>query len=672
MGALRNILIVGAMALFLAPAVAKEKLHTEDIYPTVQKLLKLHVEENELSEDLLARTFKVYFDLFDDQKIYFTQEDLAPYLNPSPELLDETLSEFSMQNYENYTELQKVIVHSVERARKMRQNIYANYENLLAKVDEPLTLKEGYEEYVSSTEQLEARLTDQFVRFLQAQSKLSAISLADHKDRVVALYERRLRSKEDDFLADQGLEGFKTKQDYLEHYQTLYLLKAFAKSLDSHTTYFSPQEAYNMKMQLEKGFRGIGVVLQESLDGIVIRRLVKGGPAEMSGRVEANDRIVSVDGVDIREMPFDRVLELIRGEEGSAVRLGIMRVEERDGGMAKKELEVSLTRRMIVMEDQRVDSVAYPYGDGIIGVVTLYSFYEGANGITSEGDLREAIQGLKAQGNLKGLVLDLRNNSGGFLTQAVKVAGLFMTNGVVAISKYSNGFTRYFRDLDGRADYSGPLVVLTSKASASAAEIVSQTLQDYGRAIVVGDARTYGKGSIQHQTVTRSDAEEFFKVTVGRYYTASGKSTQISGVKADIVVPSIYYNEEIGEEYLDYPLESDRIAAAFQDPLTDINADFRDWFEKYYVPSLEKHSNFWAQYLPQLKANSQKRIENIPEFKQLLGGSIPESLFAEEMQQDNSALDDIQVKEAVEIAKDMAFIYLAAKNAAPVNIAKQK
>src|SRR5262249_53796114 len=158
-----------------------------------------------------------------------------------------------------------------------------------------------------------------------------------------------------------------------------------------------------------------------------------------------------------------------------------------------------------------------------------------------------------------GLVLDLRENAGGFLSQAVKVSGIFLSNGIVVISKYSRGDVHFLRNIVGRSYFNGPLVILTSKMSASASEIVAQALQDYGVGIVVGDERTFGKGSIQYQTVTDMSTDLFFKVTVGKYYTASGRTTQIEGVKTDIVVPTHYAPYHIGERYLEYPLSADKV-----------------------------------------------------------------------------------------------------------------
>ncbi len=179
---------------------------------------------------------------------------------------------------------------------------------------------------------------------------------------------------------------------------------------------------------------------------------------------------------------------------------------------------------------------------------------------------------MEGKGKLLGLVLDLRNNPGGYLTQAVKVAGLFISDGVVVVSKYSNGEIQYYRDLDGNPQYTGPLVVLTSRLTASAAEIVAQALQDYGVALVVGDDRTYGKGTIQAQTVTDTGASSYFKVTVGEYFTPSGKSPQLTGVKSDVLLPGPYSKTKVGEKYLDHPIAADHIAPSFNDDLKDIDA----------------------------------------------------------------------------------------------------
>jgi carboxyl-terminal processing protease len=201
------------------------------------------------------------------------------------------------------------------------------------------------------------------------------------------------------------------------------------------------------------------------------------------------------------------------------------------------------------------------------------------------------------------------------------------------------------------------MVILTSKASASAAEIVAQALQDYGTALIVGDERTYGKGTIQFQTVTDDDAKAFFKVTVGKYYTVSGRSTQIEGVKADIVVPTHYASFNIGERFLEYPLNSDQIASVYSDPLTDIDEQSRRWFQKNYLPNIQKKQSMWRQMLSVLKTNSQYRLDHNPNFKLYLSrlqnsrGEIPSPAS----QKENWGAQDLQMQEVVNILKDMIF-----------------
>jgi carboxyl-terminal processing protease len=181
--------------------------------------------------------------------------------------------------------------------------------------------------------------------------------------------------------------------------------------------------------------------------------------------------------------------------------------------------------------------------------------------------------------------------------------------------------------------------------SASASEIVAQALQDYGIGLVVGDSRTYGKGSIQYQTITDPSASSYFKVTVGRYYTVSGRSTQIEGVQADIHVPTAYAPYNIGERYLEYALKNDQIAPAYNDLLSDVQGATKQWFQKNYLPFLQKKQSQWVQMLPTLKKSSQHRIANNPNFQLFLKNMEDASI--------DIGMNDLQMQEAVSIVKDM-------------------
>lgn len=296
------------------------------------------------------------------------------------------------------------------------------------------------------------------------------------------------------------------------------------------------------------------------------------------------------------------------------------------------------------------------FGNGVIASIKLDAFYQNNKGISSEKDVKEAIEKLEAQ-NLKGLILDLRDNRGGFLTQAVKVAGLFITNGIVVISKYSSGDERIYRDTDGKTSYKGPLVILVSKMTASAAEIVAQALQDYGVALVVGDEHTYGKGTIQSQTVTDGlGASSYFKVTVGKYYTVSGKTPQLEGVRSDVVVPGPYSFIQIGEVFLKDTLSRDRIAAEFADNLSDVDPNLKSWYLKYYIPTLQSPVSEWDLYHDKLRANSSYRLNNNQSYQ----------MFLREQPTAFRENDDLQQKEAFNILRDM--IYFESKD----NRAKQQ
>jgi carboxyl-terminal processing protease len=248
----------------------------------------------------------------------------------------------------------------------------------------------------------------------------------------------------------------------------------------------------------------------------------------------------------------------------------------------------------------------------------------------------------------------MRENSGGFLSQAVKIAGLFVPNGIIVISKYHDGEARYTRDVDGKMYYSGPLILLVSKASASAAEIVTGALQDYGVALVAGDERTYGKGTMQYQTITDVQASNFYKVTVGRYYTLSGRSTQIEGIQADIVLPTEYAPYNIGERFLEFPLSGDYLKQ-HEIPKNGISV-----LPPFQYPRMEKRGYFpWKGMLAVLKENSKKRIEKDANYQAFLRKlQLNDSEFFSKTlpTSHDPGLEDLQMKESVNILKDMIYM----------------
>ncbi len=608
----------------------------QKIHEAIETMLEHHVEFKNFSPMLAKRSLRLFIEQFDPSKVYLLSSEASSFLSISDLRLEEISAAHRKGQYGVYAEVNDLIQASILRARKIRANIRMKL--LTSNLSEG---KEGGEVFAKSLEELTQKIHQQLSSFLLAEQKiegLSTLSVAERR-RVLDLWEKRLSRREDPYLSDTHSSHF-----------AMHILKAFAKSLDSHSSFFSQEEAYDLRTALEKQFEGIGIVLREGVKGIVIKDLIPESPAALSGRIQKGDVLLSVNRTSTSARSYEEVLALLRGERGEKVTLGFKRGKDR--------WKVKLVREKVIMQEDRVRYSWVPFGSGILGKIDIPSFYESADGASCSSDVKNALHELKSQGALIGLVIDLRENSGGFLNQAFKVASLFISGGVVVVSRYAEDQMQYLRHTDGKMFYKGPLLILTSKASASAAEIVAQSLQDYGIALVVGDERTYGKGTIQYQTVTDKKNASLFKVTVGKYYTVSGRSTQIEGVKADIVVPTHYAPFPIGEKYLLYPLKNDQIDSVFRDPLKDVPSRNKSWMRKNYLPTLQKKLSFWTESLPVLQKNSEYRLQSNPKyvrFLQQIYSELPQDRFPSEE-------EDLQMEEALLILQDMAFLEKHKKN----------
>lgn len=633
----------------ITPAVSvPQSLKLNDISPVMERFFGFHIDIKELNTTIVRRSMKIYIENFDPEKVYLLQSETAPYLNMSEKKANEILTRWQRRDYSDFFALNELFQNSVHRAQETREHLARELSS--QSFDGETSSFTSYSAYAPSEQDLTDRQKMRMVRFYLFHKQRTNLDTVDRRTRVYELFEKKASRIEANYSSLHELSS-----ERKENFQTLRILKAFAKSLDTHTSFFSPEEAFEMRMSLEKQFDGVGVVLSEGVDGVMIAELIKGSSAEMSGQIRVNDLLVEIDGVPTTNISFEEVLELLKKRDKGEIILGFKRTEAKNQSV----IRVPLLKRPIVMKEERIQVGYDKVEGGIIGKISLHSFYENSDGVSSEKDIKEAIRSFRDKGELIGLVLDLRENSGGFLSQAVKVAGLFTSNGVMVISKYGKGEVHYLRNIASKSYYNGPLVVLTSKMSASASEIVAQALQDYGVALVVGDQRTFGKGSIQYQTVTDSKADMFFKVTVGRYYTPSGRSTQIDGVAADIVVPSQYAAYNIGEKYLEYPLAQDQVEPALVDPLSDLDEKTRKLFEMRYMPFAQRVVSFWKKMIPELQQNSAERISNNPKFQVFL--KKQEEIYARAHILPPNTIDeasqtgkpDLQMDEAVNIVKDM-------------------
>ncbi len=362
-------------------------------------------------------------------------------------------------------------------------------------------------------------------------------------------------------------------------------LDALAHVYDPHSDYLGKESMESLAIAMNLSLFGVGATLASEDGACTIHELVAGGPAALSGALKPGDRIVAVaqaagTPVDVTAMPLTRIVELIRGPKGSPVTLTVLPPVGSAGG----ERTVRLVRAEVKLADQqakaRIIDLPQPGAAPLrVGVIDLPSFYSGRDdggGSGATADVGKLLDKLKAE-QVRGVVLDLRRNGGGSLQEAIDMTGLFIRRGPVVQTRDSSGSVEVGADRDASVRYNGPLIVLTSRLSASASEILAGALQDYGRAPIVGDSATFGKGTVQTilplaGIMDRAGLGHAFdpgalKLTISKFYRPSGASTELRGVASDLLIPSPTEVAPIGESKLADPLPWDTIAAAQYDRL---------------------------------------------------------------------------------------------------------
>lgn len=617
------------------------ELSSRDTRVKIEEILKAHVSHQTLTEELVARAILNYIDELDPSKTYFIASDVNIYLNPSQELLEETLSGYRKENFKTFEKIHEQMLVAIERRNRLEALIETPS---LPKDVQTLDFKE------LSWAETEGELQERLCQIRALQLKTGQKIYPDAQDHFFQQLTKRRLNRENQFQSN----SFQEKQQIIFSH----ILKATSAALDSQTFYFTPSEATQFMMQVQQKLFGIGAQLRDDLTGFSIVRIVEGGPASQSNQLKIGDRIIAVDGESVVGMDIVEAVELIRGPQGSLVSLTIVRPSKEQDEINEDTLQVALVRGEVVLKEARFDTMIEPYGDGVVGVVQLFSFYQDQNS-SSASDLMEAISKMKKQYKVKGIILDLRQNAGGLLPQAVAVTGLFISKGIVVSIKDNTGQVQHLRNLDTNKVWNGPLIVLTARTSASAAEIVAQTLQDYGRALVVGDPETFGKGTFQTFTLESANFGKVnpkgeYKVTRGRYYTVSGKSPQLVGVKADIVVPGVFSQMEIGEKYSKFPVASDQISANFLDDLSDIPAIHRIQLNKSYKKELQPVLDLYLPYIEQLKANSKERIAQNKNFQNFLKELNKKEEGSDHF--DFFGQNDLQLAETCNIIKDLIYL----------------
>ncbi|MGI9471124.1 MAG: carboxy terminal-processing peptidase [Rubripirellula sp.] len=520
---------------------------------------KNHISASGLDDTISERALDLFTNSLDPLKLYFYQSDIDEFDKNSADI-DDMVSKGDLSLA--YKIFGRFIQRVEERVSTAQELLDGDFD---FSKDENIVIDPKSATYANNPD--EAR--DRWRR----QIKYALLDLKDEGKegdeaveqlrRRYGRYARRWRQTDSD--------------DLLEMYLT-----AVTTGYDPHSTYMSPGTLYDFQIQMSLNLDGIGAQLREKDGNTIVTRVIPGGAAAKHGKLKTDDAIVSVgqgdsgEMVDIVEMPLTDVVDLIRGKAGTTVRLGVKpgavgNVEEFKITRARIELEESAARGEIIDH-------ASPDGNGTlkIGYINLPSFYldmesarqDKQNFRSSTRDVRRIIDDFKGK-DIDGIVLDLSKNGGGSLTEAINLTGLFIDRGPVVQVKNSDGSVQQYADEEGGTAWNGPLVVLTSKFSASASEIFAGAIQDYRRGIVVGDPATHGKGTVQTlmnlgQQLFRNNRENYgaLKVTLQQFYLPDGQSTQRKGVLADIVLPSITSKMDIGEGDLKFALEHDTVKAA--------------------------------------------------------------------------------------------------------------
>jgi carboxyl-terminal processing protease len=591
---------------------------------TAQMLEQFQYLNQTFDSKLSSKFLDHYLEYLDPQHMHFTQEDLAEF-EPYRTNLDKltiTSRQFSDTRpaCRIFNRFMERFEQRVEYADKLLKTSDFKFDG-----DDRIQINRHEEPYPKDLEAARA-LWRERLRFEYLQEKLTRdgakkkqnASKSDTEkagaapksqaEEIVGLLERRYHRMLRTFIDWNN-------EDVLQAY-----LSTLAHLYDPHSDYMGRQQLEAFSINMNLALFGIGAELFSDDGYCTIRRLLPGGPAEKSGKVHANDRIVAVSqgdqpSVDLVEMNLSKAVQLIRGPRGTEVHLTIVPA----GADPSDRVMLTLVRDEIKLEDQEAKAKIIDLSDGKggtnrLGIIDLPSFYATFDvGATKDkpdpksttADVSKLLEKLKAE-HVEGVIVDLRRNGGGSLDEAINLTGLFIKDGPVVQVKDSRGSIQQGDDRDSSVRYAGPLMVLTSRFSASASEIMAGALQDYGRAVIVGDSSTHGKGTVQQVNQLRpymrlpenllTNEPGAVKLTIKKFYRVSGASTQKKGVTPDIVLPAVVNeSKEIGESALDNPLEWDTIKTAKYD-----------------------HLGLVEPYLTELRSRSSQRILNDPEFRYIL------------------------------------------------------
>lgn len=519
------------------PRLEPESQHAVSAQRITNLFSRTHYKRFEFDETLASEVFARYIEFLDAHRFFFLQEDVTILSRYEKEFAEhlrrgrlEPAYEIFNLNIERRNQRFAYVLHLLNTEKLSALRVGKTY-----RVDRKDT---PWQTGVDALNQVwKKRLVHEYLD-LKLANKTEAQILETLKNRYTYAQKRLYQNESEDAFE--------------------LVMNAFAKTVEEHTRYLSPVNSDKFGMDMSLSLEGIGAVLQDEDGHIVIRSLVVGGPAALSKQLKAKDKIIAVaqekqDFVDVTGWRLDHVVKLIKGPKGSVVRLEIVRDSE---GPKPKIIEI--TRDQVHLDDRAARSEILQAGRKKVGILNVPSFY-----VDVHKDVKKELEFLNQEG-VEGLVVDLRENGGGELGEATSLTGLFIKSGPVVQIRDAAGRITQNVDRDKKIYFDKPIVVLVSPQSASASEIFAAALQDYGRALIVGE-HTFGKGTVQqHRGLGR--IYDFYKkplghvqYTIAKFYRVNGDSTQHKGVHPDIVFPSLNPPEETGESIMKKALPWDKI-----------------------------------------------------------------------------------------------------------------
>ncbi len=570
----RSVLVIALGVSLALPLMAKPKMVSlTDLTPTPEQgeaadwvskyLTRLHYASKPLDDAMSQEILKRYIESLDSEKVFFLKSDIDGFTQRYADHLDEAIEQRQLEPvYEIYKTYLKRLHERTEYARGLLKKGFD------FTVDEDYAYDRKDAEWAKDRGDLDEhwrqRIKNDWLR----------LKLAERKDDKIAE------------TLDKRYRDYMTRVEQLDRQDVFQsFLNAYAMAIEPHTNYLGPRASENFAISMRLSLEGIGAVLQRDGEFVVIRSVVEGGPAAMGGKVKVGDRIVAVGQAKDKQLTdvigwrLEDVVDLIRGPKDTVVRLEVLAAESGVGGQTNI---VEITRDKVKLEEQAAHkSVIETGGENPrrIGVIELPAFYldfaaraQGDSDYrSSTRDVRKLLSELEAE-KVDGILIDLRNNGGGSLTEATELTGLFIDKGPVVQVRDGRGRVQVESDTDSGVVYKGPLAVLVNRASASASEIFAAAIQDYGRGLVIGEP-TFGKGTVQQLVdldyIANKDTAQLgqLKLTMAQFFRIDGGSTQHKGVVPDLAFPVTLDASDYGESTFDNALPWTKIAAARYAPV---------------------------------------------------------------------------------------------------------